>query len=124
MWNAEDPVPQDLMPEEARAYAEAIVAYRDHPVVRDHFYQIRLCQLPLPDGGVVPFFVLEFRDAGHAIFVWSDGRGNWSVGDWRPLLPPDTPLHADLAYFHGRPGASSFGTALQQVLRTRPTTNA
>jgi hypothetical protein len=110
----------DPLPEEAREYAQAIVAYQDHPVVRDHFHQITLFHLPLPDGGAVPFFVLEFRDQGYAVLVWNDGQGHWGVGDWQPLPGGDAPLHVSIEYFHSRPAAPSFVAALQQLVQSKP----
>jgi hypothetical protein len=120
MQDYDSAVPLDDMPEEARDYAAAIMAYQDHPVVRDHFHQISLCHLPMPGGGVLPFFVLEFRDGTNAVFVWSDGHGNWGVGDWQRLPSADATMQADIDYFQGRPAAPSFAKALQQLLESKP----
>jgi hypothetical protein len=113
-------MPDDEMPEEAREYAAALMAYQDHPVVRDHFHQITLCHLPMPDGGVLPFFVLEFRDGAHGVLVWNDGHGNWGVGGWQRLAEPDATIQADMDYFQGRPAAASFALVLQQLLDSKP----
>lgn len=111
---------QSAMPDEAQEYAQAIVAFQDHPVVREYFHQITLCQLPLPDGGVMPFFVLEFRTARAAVLVWNDGQGNWGVGDWQPLAVADAPFAVDIAYFQDRPAAPSFAAALEQLRMSSP----
>jgi hypothetical protein len=110
----------DEMPDEAREYAAAIMAYQDHPVVRDYFHQITLCHLPMPDGGVLPFFVLEFRDRADAVLVWNDGQGNWGVGAWQRLPSDSATVAADMDYFQGRPAAPSFAHALQQLIESKP----
>jgi hypothetical protein len=119
MWDDQREVPADQMPEEARAYAEAVMAYQDHPIVQEHFHQITLCQLPLPDGGAMPFFVMEFRAQNAAVLVWEDGHGNWGVGDWQELASSDAVLQVDLAYFQGS-AALSFAAALEHLRETRP----
>jgi hypothetical protein len=120
MWGDEQEVPADELPDEAREYAQAILAFQDHPAVKQYFHQITLCQLPLPDGGTLSFFVLEFRDGLDAVLVWSDGQGNWAAGDWQRLPSPDGAVRADVSYFQGRPAARSFAGALQQLLASRP----
>jgi hypothetical protein len=124
MWDSEQPVSPEEMPEEACEYAEAIVAYRDHPVIRQYFHQITLCQLPLPDGGAMPFFVLEFRAGNDVAFVWDDGRGNWGVGDWQPLGNPAAAPPLDIDFFQGRPAAPSFAAALEHLRQSRPPAEA
>ncbi|MCE9545989.1 MAG: hypothetical protein K8T25_10780 [Planctomycetia bacterium] len=113
------------IPDDARRMIALIDAHKDHPLVKEHFYQVAIVTLIVPGSGEATMYLPEFRDGLNAALIWDDAKDQWGSGGWIPVAHAEAditcpPSAFGMQYMQGNPAFPTVAALLSELYGTRP----
>ena len=121
----EHPVDVASLPKEASRMISLMEAHKDHPLVKEHFFQVAIITLIVPGSGQATMYLPEFRDGLNTSLIWDDAGDNWGSGGWIPIAHADAdvtcpPSAFGVEYMRNNPAFSSVSALMDELYKTRP----
>jgi hypothetical protein len=119
------PIDPSSVPDEARRMLALIETHKDHPLIKNHFFQITIITMIVPGGGPATMFLPDCRDGLYAALFWDDAEGNWGSGGWIPVAHEGAdvtcpPSAFSIDYMQNNPAFPTAAAVMDHLYRTRP----